>query len=113
MRESQLKASILKMIKREFTPGFLWKISDMWISGIPDVFGIVPTKYKFFPFWFFMEIKTETGKLSKIQEYIIGKIQNIGGAVYVVRSVDESRESIKKGIEQWETRLNSLTLSAK
>ena len=43
-----------------------------------------------------MEVKTETGRVSKLQEITIQRIQAAGGAACVVRSVWEAEEMLKR-----------------
>ena len=62
-------------------------------SGIPDI--IVCYKGKFMAF----EVKTEKGKLSKLQEITIEKIRNAKGMAFKVTSPEEVEE-ILKGVMQ-------------
>ena len=58
-------------------------------SGIPDI--IVCYKGKFVAF----EVKTEKGKLSKLQEITIDKIRNAKGMAFKVTSLEEVKEILK------------------
>ena len=58
-------------------------------SGIPDI--IVCYKGKFVAF----EVKTEKGKLSKLQEMTIAKIQKANGMAFKVTSLEEVKEILK------------------
>ncbi len=58
-------------------------------SGIPDI--IVCYKGKFVTF----EVKTEKGKLSKLQEITIAKIQKANGMAFKVTSLEEVKEILK------------------
>ena len=58
-------------------------------SGIPDI--IVCYKGKFLAF----EVKTEKGKLSKLQEMTIAKIQKANGMAFKVTSLEEVKEILK------------------
>lgn len=58
-------------------------------SGIPDI--IVCYKGKFVAF----EVKTEKGKLSKLQEITIEKIQKANGMAFKVTSLEEVKEILK------------------
>ena len=40
----------------------------------------------------FVELKTETGRLAKIQRYTIGEMQKRGADVRVVKGIDEVKE---------------------
>lgn len=90
MKESDIVRAILRYLKS--VPGcFYWKEhGGMYgTSGIPDI--IVCWDGRFYAF----EVKTETGRPTKLQEAVIRKIKAAGGAVAVVRSVDEVRAIIK------------------
>ena len=58
-------------------------------SGIPDI--IVCYSGKFVAF----EVKTEKGKLSKLQEITIEKIRNAKGMAFKVTSLEEVKEILK------------------
>lgn len=80
--ETKIQASIIKALRaRGF---FVWKISDRFTSGVPDLLVIKNGKHTF------LEIKTETGKTTKLQDYIIAEINKHGGRAVVVRSVAET-----------------------
>ena len=59
-------------------------------AGIPDI--ILCYKGRFAA----MEVKTETGRVSKLQEITIQRIQAAGGAACVVRSVREAEEMLMR-----------------
>ena len=40
----------------------------------------------------FVELKTETGRLTKIQRYVIGEMQKRGADARVVKGIDEVKE---------------------
>ena len=61
-------------------------LSERYFSGYPDFLIIFPNGIHIF-----FELKTEKGKLSKLQEYTINKINSVDGRAYVVRSVEEAR----------------------
>lgn len=58
-------------------------------SGIPDI--IVCYKGKFVAF----EVKTQKGKLSKLQEITIAKIQKAKGMAFKVTNLEEVEEILK------------------
>lgn len=66
----------------------LWvvKISDRWISGIPDL--IVCNKGRFMAF----ELKTQKGVVSRIQKVTIDRINKAGGFAKVVRSLEDMKQ---------------------
>lgn len=49
------------------------KIQQQTIVGTPDFIGCINTRF------FAIELKTDEGKLSKLQEYNLAQIKNAGG----------------------------------
>ena len=89
MLEKDIVKAIMKYLKT--VPGcFAWKEhGGMYgTAGIPDIIACVNGRFYAF------EVKTETGKPTKLQEATIRKILKAGGATVVVRSVDEVRTAI-------------------
>ena len=83
MTESQIQRQITAWLK---AAGFLvWKISDRYRSGIPDLYALRNGD----SYWF--EVKRPGGRVSKLQEHEIGQLRNHGGLAFVVRSVDDVR----------------------
>lgn len=90
MVEKDIVKAIMKYLKT-VPRCFAWKEhGGMYgTAGIPDVIACVDG-------WFYgFEVKTETGKPTKLQEATIRKILAAGGTALVVRSVDEVRVIIK------------------
>lgn len=85
MTESKIQSKILKYLKGAYPSAYIVKISDRFISGIPDILMIEDS------YIYFFEVKTPRGRVSKIQEYTMDKIQKAGGNCYVVRSVEDVR----------------------
>jgi Holliday junction resolvase len=59
-------------------------------SGIPDILCCLKGKFLAF------EVKTSTGKLSKLQEITIEKIRNAQGLAYKVTSLEEVEKIVKE-----------------
>ncbi len=90
MKEKAITNKILKHLKS--LPGcFAFKEHGglYGTSGIPDI--IVCYKGKFVAF----EVKTEKGKLSKLQEITIEKIRNAKGMAFKVTNLEEVEEILK------------------
>lgn len=85
MNEIILTAKIKTMIQKEFPSTYVQRVSDRFLSGIPDLriicFGLSGD----------LEIKIGKGKTSPIQEKILERITAAGGVCGTVRSVDEAR----------------------
>ena len=59
-------------------------------AGIPDIIACVDGRFVAF------EVKTETGKLSRLQEVTLGRIRDAGGKAYMVRSAAEVAAIMKE-----------------
>ena len=84
MAERDIVAAILRLLKK--TPGcFCWKEhGGMYgTAGIPDIIACINGRFVAF------EVKTETGRLSKLQEVTLRRIRDAGGVAYMVRSAAE------------------------
>ena len=90
MKEKTIINQILKYLK-SFPECFAFKEHGglYGTSGIPDI--IVCYKGKFVAF----EVKTEKGKLSKLQEITIEKIKNANGVAFKVTNLEEVKEILK------------------
>ena len=64
------------------------------VSGIPDIIGCY--KGKFIAF----EVKTTQGKLSKLQEVMLERINEAGGIAFKVTSLQEVKDILKGVISE-------------
>ena len=84
MAERDIVAAILRLLKK--TPGcFCWKEhGGMYgTAGIPDIIACINGRFVAF------EVKTPTGKLTRLQEITIERIRAAGGWAYKVTSAAE------------------------
>lgn len=85
MNELVLTQKIKEMIRDEFPGTYVQRVSDRFLSGIPDLrvicFGLSGD----------LEVKIGKGKVAPIQYKVLERIQRAGGYVGIVRSVDEAR----------------------
>ena len=84
MAERDIVAAILRLLKK--TPNcFCWKEhGGMYgTAGIPDIIACINGRFVAF------EVKTPTGKLTKLQEITIQKIRDANGRAYKVTSAAE------------------------
>lgn len=91
MSEKSIVTKVLRYLKT--VPGcFCWKEhGGMYgTAGIPDIIACVNGRFIAF------EIKTPSGKTTKLQEATIRKILNAGGVAAVVHSVDEVKVILEK-----------------
>lgn len=89
--ESQLQSNVLRMLKKDYPAAWVWKISDRWVSGLPDLFIISGGRHVF------IELKRPGCKLEKIQSFVNKKIVQAGGEGFVCQSVDEVKNIMKGG----------------
>ena len=84
MNESDIVKAIMKYLKT-VPRCFCWKEhGGMYgTAGIPDIIACINGHF------FGLEVKTNVGKPTKLQEATIRKILAAGGTAVVVRSVDE------------------------
>lgn len=88
MKESQIQSKIMAYLKTR--PGsYTIKISDRLYHGIPDILHIENTSTYFF------EVKTEKGKLSKIQDHTIKQLQKAGALCFVVKSLKDVQRELE------------------
>jgi len=90
MAERDIVAAILRLLKK--TPGcFSWKTHGgaYGTAGIPDIIACLHGRFLAF------EVKTETGKLSKLQEITIQSIREAEGKAFTVRSAAEVAAILK------------------
>ncbi len=77
------------MIKQDYPRAFVYKAADKFTSGIPDLLICLDGMFVG------VELKTATGKTTKIQDYTLAKIAAAGGRTAVARSVEEVHEFLK------------------
>ncbi|MBR3624411.1 MAG: VRR-NUC domain-containing protein [Selenomonadaceae bacterium] len=91
MKESSIVKAILKYLKT--LPGcFAWKEhGGMYgTAGIPDIIACIGGKF------YGLEVKTERGKPTGLQEATMKKIQAAGGIATVVRSVADVKAVLEE-----------------
>jgi len=86
--EKNLQAKLIKLLKQ--SGFFVRKISGENSKGLPDIliagYGVVQ----------FVEVKTPTGRLSKLQSHTIGEMQDAGAKVEVWNSVEQCTDFIRR-----------------
>jgi hypothetical protein len=95
MKEKCITTAIMRYLKD--LPGcFCWKEhGGMYgVAGLPDIICCINGRFVAF------EVKTENGRLSKLQELAIAKIQAAGGAAYKVTSVAEAKQFVENILQE-------------
>lgn len=87
--ESKFQDRLIRLLKNIYKED-IWfvKVSDRYISGIPDIVGCIHGVF------FAFELKDDIGVPSKIQCVVIEKIRKAGGRVWVVRTIEEVLKSM-------------------
>ena len=85
MKESQIERRLVEGVKR--LGGMCLKFGSPGTLGVPDRI-IITAKGRVI----FVELKAETGRLTKIQRYVIGEMQKRGADARVVKGIDEVKE---------------------
>lgn len=85
MKESQIERRLVEGVKR--LGGMCLKFVSTGTLGVPDRI-IITAKGRVI----FVELKAETGRLTKIQRYVIGEMQKRGADARVVKGIDEVKE---------------------
>lgn len=85
MKESQIERRLVEGVKR--LGGMCLKFVSPGTLGVPDRI-IITAKGQVI----FVELKTETGRLTKIQRYVIGEMQKRGADARVVKGIDQVKE---------------------
>ena len=91
MNESDIVKAIMKYLK-SVPRCFCWKEhGGMYgTAGIPDIIACINGRYVAF------EVKTETGKLTKLQEITLQKIRDAKGQAFKVTSAAEVAAILKE-----------------
>ena len=94
MKESDIVKAIMKYLKT-VPECFCWKEhGGMYgTAGIPDIIDCINGHF------FAFEVKTDSGKTTKLQEATIRKILAAGGTALVVHSVDEVRIAVSGSLQ--------------
>ena len=89
MLEKDITASILRYLKT-LPSCFCWKQSGglYGTAGLPDVICCINGMFVAF------EVKTNTGRLSKLQAVTMKRIREAGGRAFKVTSVDEVKAAL-------------------
>lgn len=92
MLEKDIVAAIMRYLKAR-PRCFAWKThGGMYgTAGIPDIVACIDGRFYGF------EVKQPGGRLTRLQEVTLGKIENAGGVAVKVTSVEEVKAAILEG----------------
>jgi len=95
MRESALVHTIIRALRN--VPGLVVRKrhSAGWgFAGDPDLTGCYRGRH------FELEVKTPTGRLTRLQQVRLAEWSRAGAITAVVRSVEEALEALAHGVDQ-------------
>ena len=91
MNETKLTIKVKRMIKKEYPNAWVYKTSDRFTGGIPDLLICLDGRL------IAIELKYNKNTASKIQTVVIKKIRRAGGVAEVCWSVEEVKGILKNG----------------
>lgn len=89
MLEKEIERRMCEMIRKR--GGLTYKFTSPGNPGVPDRLVITPAGIV----WF-VELKTETGKLSKIQKYQIKELEKRKANVWVIHGWEAAKEFVNE-----------------
>lgn len=89
MTESQIESRLVRMVRDR--GGLCYKFTSPSNPGVPDRIVITPDGRTIY-----VELKTEVGRLAKIQRWQISEMQKRGADVRVVRGVEDVKDFIRE-----------------
>lgn len=82
MRESTIEARLVREVRK--LGGLCYKFTSPGNPGVPDRIVILPDGRTIY-----VELKTEIGRLAKIQQWQIGELRKRGADVRVLKGLDQ------------------------
>lgn len=89
MTEAQIEAQLVKMVRNR--GGLCYKFVSPGMPGVPDRIIIMPGGRVFF-----VELKTEVGRLAGIQRWVIDQMRDRGADVRVIKGMDAVRDLMRE-----------------
>lgn len=94
--EARLVRKIMDAVKLARPGATVWKLADRYNRGRPDLFIMYPKDGAVFVLM--VEVKTPTGKLSRIQEQVIKKLSGLAllpnFAIITARAVEDVLQAL-------------------
>ena len=85
MKESTIEARLVREVRKR--GGLCYKFTSPGNPGVPDRIGILPGGITVY-----VELKTEIGRLAKIQKWQIEELRRRGAAVRVLKGMEQVME---------------------
>lgn len=89
MKESEIEKRLRDRVKQ--MGGRAYKFVSPGNDGVPDRIIIMPGRQPIF-----VELKTETGRLSALQKVQIERLKNLGQDVRILYGLDDVRDFLKE-----------------
>lgn len=89
MRESQIEARLVQGVKAR--GGMCMKFTSPGLPGVPDRIVLTPNGRIYF-----VELKTEIGRLANIQKWVIGELQKRGADVRVIKGWEAVKDFLRE-----------------
>lgn len=89
MNEAQIEKRLVQGVKAR--GGMCLKFTSPGTPGVPDRIVLTPDGRIFF-----VELKTEIGRLAKIQRWVIGEMQKRGADVRVLKGADQVKSFLEE-----------------
>ena len=89
MRERDIEKSLRRQV--ENLGGLAFKFTSPGNDGVPDRLAVLPGG-----FIYFVELKTDRGRLSPLQEWQHDRLRQLGVKVAVIRGMDEAAAFIEE-----------------
>ena len=93
MTEAQIEKSMEKIIRDR--GGLCWKFVSPNLPGVPDRIVVLPGGHVIF-----VELKTEVGRVAKIQSWIIGELHKRGADVRILRGLQAVKNFVEEVLPQ-------------
>lgn len=90
LSEKIIQAKILRWL-RQRPNSYTIKLSELWLVGVPDIFHIEDTVFYAF------EVKTSTGKATKLQLHTLKQLEKAGAQCSIVRSLKDVISIVSPG----------------
>ena len=88
MLEKDIEKFLVREVKK--LGGLCYKWVSPGNAGVPDRIVLLPNRPAMF-----VELKTDKGKLSRLQEIQIKKLRNLNAPVHILYGLEEVKEFIK------------------